>query len=60
MVKKQTGNKAETKLPKLLKTKNLAKKQTGNKPENKAGHVVENKNAAKNEPETNRRQGTRS
>ena len=32
-LKKQTGNKAETKLPMLLKTKDWPEKQTGNKPE---------------------------
>ena len=56
MVKKQTGNKAETKLPKLLKIKGWPKKQSGNKPENKAGHVVENNGLAKNKPETKRKQ----
>ena len=50
--KKQTGNKAKTKLAKLLKTIEGFKKQTGNKPENKAGHVVENKGSQK----TNRKQ----
>ncbi len=53
--KKQTGNEAETNLPKLLKTKKVLKKRTGNKPENEAGQVVENKHLPKNEPETNRK-----
>ncbi|MEJ2009886.1 MAG: hypothetical protein P8Z30_17310 [Acidobacteriota bacterium] len=53
--KKQTENKAETKLAKLLKIIKTSKKQSENKPENKAGQVVENKRSPKNKPETNRR-----
>ena len=53
--KKQTGNKAETKLPILLKTKEWPEKQTGNKPENKAGQLVENQESVKIKPETNRK-----
>ncbi|MEJ2008776.1 MAG: hypothetical protein P8Z30_11585 [Acidobacteriota bacterium] len=53
--KKQTGNKAKTKLAILLKTIETPKKQSENKPKNKAGHVVENKALPKNKPETKRK-----
>ncbi|MEJ2008947.1 MAG: hypothetical protein P8Z30_12465 [Acidobacteriota bacterium] len=53
--KKQTGNKAETKLAILLKIHGGPKKQSENKPENKAKQPVENKGSPKNKPETNRR-----
>ncbi|MEJ2009932.1 MAG: hypothetical protein P8Z30_17550 [Acidobacteriota bacterium] len=53
--KKQTENKAETKLAKLLKTIETPEKQSENKPENKPGQVVEitgcRKNKPKNKPE---------
>ncbi|MEJ2008020.1 MAG: hypothetical protein P8Z30_07680 [Acidobacteriota bacterium] len=52
LAKKQTGNKAETKLAILLKTMKTPRKQSGNKPENKAGQLVENKDPLKNKPKT--------
>ncbi|MEJ2008619.1 MAG: hypothetical protein P8Z30_10775 [Acidobacteriota bacterium] len=53
--KKQTENKAETKLANLLKTIDTSKKQSGNKPENKAGHLVENTRSLGNKPKTKRK-----
>ena len=45
--KKQTGNKAETKLPKLLKKKKGPKKQTENKPETKLAMLLKIKRRQK-------------